>query len=261
MLYIGYWRDEARPHLETAMKGARESKRGKGSTVARKRYMATLAPDRRYLVELDDLMERMWRERSVWYEHEWPLGLMIFALERHLYKVRRLYYGTADINNIGEHKLRSLARETGKRLAPPTAEHSLPPTEAQVMEWENATEIERIDLRLQHHLFGTWFKKDREHSSRGRPPDRALEFRSKRIAAYTQVLIWEGEPHKGAIADAMTRYNCSRAAVYEARKQWCPQMKHLRPHFDRATAKIYRERIEKFEDRDLVRLGLDKSSD
>jgi hypothetical protein len=241
---------------------ARESQRAKKKKEREKfeRSLATLAPDRRFIAELDKLMERMWKERHSlgWsFDKEdselWPLDQMLEALERHCEEVRREVYWTPGIPD-------------GKHLAKPKAPRTnwfflVPLTEAQEKEWEDATAMEQRVFFSERYLFATWFKKDREGSTRGRPSDPAVEFRSKRIAAHTQFREWEGEPHKGAVADAMARYNCSRAAVYEARKQWCPQMKHLRPHFDRATAKVYRERIERFEDRDLVRLGLDKSSD
>jgi hypothetical protein len=225
---------------------------------ARERYLTTLAPDRRFIVELDDLMERMWKKQhSIAYHFDkedwelWPLHDMFEALERHCEKVRSdVYYCNPDKKLLPKPK------------APRTNYFFLVPlTEGQEKEWEDATPMEQRVFFSDRYLFGTWFKKNREGSNRGgRPSDRAVEFRSMRIAAYTQFREWEGEPHKGAIADAMARYKCSRATVYAARKQWCPQMKHLLPHFDQTTAKEYRERIEQFEDRDLVRLGLDKSA-
>jgi hypothetical protein len=232
------------------MKGARESKRAKkkkareanriatpaksqprNSTVARKRYLATLAPNRRFLVELDDLMERMWKERRpLSSTGEWPLGQMLDALERHYEKVR------SEINQLRSRRL-----------------FLVPLTEAQHKEWEDEAK-ERPVFFDERYLFGTWFNSS-PRPSRGRPSD---EFRSKRIAAYSLFKEWEGEPHKGAIADATARYKCSRPTVYKARKQWCPQMQHLRPHFNQATAKVYRERIERVEDNQprLVRRGL-----
>jgi hypothetical protein len=236
------------------MKGARENARARKK--ARERILATLATDRRYLVELDDLMERMWKERhSIGYHLDkedwevWPLDQMLEALERHCEEVRRDVYWRPDIKLLPKPK------------SPRTNEMFLVPlTEAQYKEWEDATAMEERVFFLDRYLFGTWFNKNRACSTRGRPPDRAVEFRSQRIAAYTLFREWEGHPPKAAIADAVARYKCSQAAVFAARKQWCPQMKYLRPYFDRATAKVYRERIEWFEDQDLVRLALDKST-
>ena len=239
------------------MKGARESKRAKKKNTreARERYLATLTPDRRFIVELNDLMEDMWKDRhSIGYyldkddSEVWPLEDMLEALERHCEKVRsKIYYWRPDKKRLPEPK-------------PPRTDgmHLVPLTEAQDIEWQQATHMEQIGFYIERYLFATIFKNRSEPSSRGRPSDPEVEFRSKRIAAYTQFREWEGHPLKAAIADAIARYKCSRAAVFAARKRWCPQMQHLRPHFDPATA---RERIEKFEDQNLVLLGLDKSSD
>jgi hypothetical protein len=76
------------------MKGARESERAKKKETrkARKRYLAALALDRRFIVELDDLMERMWKIRHSIGSEQWPLDQMLEALERHCEKVRRRVY-------------------------------------------------------------------------------------------------------------------------------------------------------------------------
>jgi hypothetical protein len=104
---------------------------------------------------------------------------------------------------------------------------------------------------MQRLLFGTIFTRSRKPSARGRPPDENAVFKSQRIAAYTQFREWEGRARtryraKEAIADALARYNTSRSAVWAARKKWCPQMQHLQ--FDAATAKQFRERLERAED-------------
>jgi hypothetical protein len=220
---------------------------------ARERYLATLEPDRRFIVELNDLMERMWSDRRS--TGEWPLDEVLGALLRHCKKVR------SEMPPPKRPRKNEVVRRMTEDLLRPAKADLMPLPGAKGVELTCATHLEQRVFLLQEYLFGTWFNKNSsEPSSRGRPSDPEVEFRSKRIAAYTQFREWEGHPLKAAIADAMARYKCSRAAVYEARKQWCPQMQHLRPYFDRAIAKEYRERIEQFEDQDLVRLGLDKDS-
>jgi hypothetical protein len=229
--------------LEAAVKGARESKRAKKKKAreARERYLATLAPDRRFLVELYDLMERMWSERRS--TGEWPLDEVLGALERHCEEVRSKMPPS---KRLRTNELVRQVREDLVWLAK-EKEHVMPLPGAQCLEWMYATNLEQQVLALERYLFATWFN-NKEPSSRGRPSDPAVEFTSKRIAVYTQFREWEGEPPKAAIADAVARYKCSRATVFAARKQWCPPMQHLRPHFDPATAKKYRKRIESFEE-------------
>jgi hypothetical protein len=163
------------------MKGARESKRAKKKKAreTRERYQATLAPDRRFVVELDDLMERMWKERhSIAYHFDkpdcelWPLHHMLEALERHCEKVRRSdpFLPNPDKKRLPNPK-------------PPRTDgmHLVPLTEAQDIEWQQATHMEQRVFYIERYLFATIFKNSSKPSSRGRPSDPEVEFRSKRI--------------------------------------------------------------------------------
>jgi hypothetical protein len=83
-------------------------------------------------------------------------------------------------------------------------------------------------------------------SRRGRPPDPEVEFKSKRIAAYTMLLQLEDELVKAAVDDSMKIYGVKRSTVFAARKQWCPQLRKL--GFGQIGSAERREKIEWFRD-------------
>jgi hypothetical protein len=151
---------------------------------------------------------------------------------------------------VREHEKEAKAKAQAPRDASPHL--WVPPlTDELSAVWRAATSLEIQVFMMQRWLFGTILVRSRKRSTRGRPPDENAEFKSQRIAAYTQFREWEGRARldyqaKDAIADALCRYNTSRSAVWAARKEWCPQMQHLQ--FDPATAKNFRERLESAED-------------
>src|SRR5208337_3079589 len=78
-------------------------------------------------------------------------------------------------------------------------------------------------------FFGSFLHDDKHKgpSRRGRPPDPEVEFKSKRIAAYTMLLELEGMLTKAAVIDGTQVYGVKRSTVFAARKQWCPQLRKL----------------------------------
>jgi hypothetical protein len=83
-------------------------------------------------------------------------------------------------------------------------------------------------------------------SRRGRPSDPEVEFKSKRIAAFTMLLQSEGMLVKAAVIDAMKVHGVKRSTVFAARKQWCPQLRKL--GFDQIGSAERRRKIEWFRD-------------
>jgi hypothetical protein len=245
-------------------------------TSTRKRVSSTLEsmlPDRRFIVELDALMERMRRDAaSISY---WSDGKMEYdrwrvaeALLHHLDRVledldrgRHPSRPPLTVETFREVLARADERaqedeEKAKAQAQAPRDPSkplwlLPLTDEKAAVFREATSLEQREFLVQRLFFGTIFIRGRKRSTRGRPPDARAVFRSQRIAAHTLFREWEGRARPGyrvkeAISDACVRYNVSRSAVWAARKKWCPQMRHLQ--FDPATAKEFRERLEQSED-------------
>ena len=141
--------------------------------------------------------------------------------------------------------------ERRKQEPPPPSDSpnsfKLPPLpEDKQRQMAKATYLELIDMWEERMIFGTFFNGKHKCINRGRPPDPEIEFRGKCIAAYTLFLEWEGVHHKAAIQDAVARYKVSKTTVLEARKQWCGELRYLQ--FDTATAKEYREALERVEE-------------
>jgi hypothetical protein len=212
---------------------------------ARKRILSSLAPDRRFLVELEDLIARFMRTAGTLFDQsdgkvEMSLDVMIEALEREAdYLRHRIYQATGrwPESYRDDEEAGSADTAPGHKMSPLTAEQHL--------EWRNATPLEQVQLFLEHFYFGTYFS-SRGVSTRGRPPDPETEWRSKLIAAYSQFREWERILPKAAIADTMARFKTSRGTVLAARRMWCQQMQHL--HFDPKTAREYREQLDRLED-------------
>jgi hypothetical protein len=220
---------------------------------ARERVLSSMEPDRRFEIELDDLMGRFRRMVSdVFNQTDGKIEVdflpMYGKLVRHAsYMLRRMYPNEPDLDVSARKAAEELEDMERRKQEPPSSQQSnFPPLpEDKQRQMVNATWLELIDMWDERTIFGTFFRGKYKCTGRGRPPDREIEFRSKCIAAFTYFREREGEHRKNAIRDAMNRYAVSKTTVEEARKQWCGEMHYLQ--FDAATAKKYRESLERVE--------------
>jgi hypothetical protein len=221
---------------------------------ARERILKSMELDRRLLVELQDLIARYWHMVSSIHHQtdgkvEVDLWEMYESLVRHSwYMLRRMYPGdSAEVCVQKAQKHWEIRDQPPPPARPSCTSFRLPPLpEDKQRQMANATSLELTRMWEERVIFGTFFNGKHKCANRGRPPDPEIEFRGKCIAAYTLFLDREGVHHKAAIQDAVARYRVSKTTVLEARKQWCGEMRHLQ--FDTATAKEYREALERVEE-------------
>jgi hypothetical protein len=168
------------------------------------------------------------------------------------YMLRRMYPGDSAEVCVQKAEKHWEIRKQPPSPAKPSCTFKLPSLpEEKERQMANATSLELTRMWDEKMIFGTFFNGKHKCANRGRPPDPEIEFRGKCIAAYTLFLEWEGVHHKAAIQDAVARYKVSKTTVLEARKQRCGEMHYLQ--FDAATAKEYREALERVEERHAAR--------